>query len=258
MSLTITKDGAKVDRISRNLGILTGAIAFDSSYPTGGELITDISKYFKTILQCMFDPNGGYNFEFDKSNNTVLVRIGPHTHTFKVKDATSGGVALESSRGLVGASGAGTPFLCSVTAASTRAEFRLESNLGHTHIVDVKDNDGSEAGETALYYDDDATNVNERILCVNPEDRDRYIMCEENYGHSHKIKITDDDNAATAGIALTLDDNGTHPDRLLCQNANNADVEDNECESSCSFVEIPNTANLTALTAVRFLAIGLI
>jgi len=95
MALTINFDTDRVERISRNLGILTGTIDFDSSYPTGGELLTGISNKFMRLLRVTFDQKSGYLFEFDKANNKVKVlhptrQITPsgsntsesaHTHT---------------------------------------------------------------------------------------------------------------------------------------------------------------------------------
>jgi len=71
MSLTVTKDMPACERLTRSLGILSGTIAFDSSYPTGGESLSDISKYFKTLLFCFVEDNSGYSFTFDKTNNKV-------------------------------------------------------------------------------------------------------------------------------------------------------------------------------------------
>lgn len=73
MALTVTLDTHRgAERVSRNLGMLTGTIAFDSSYPTGGEDLADISKHFKTLLAVGFEAEGGYNFAFDKTNDTVI------------------------------------------------------------------------------------------------------------------------------------------------------------------------------------------
>lgn len=71
MALTVSLDIPKVERISRNLGILTGTIAFDSSYPTGGESASDITGYFKTCLRLVCDSKGGYIFTWDKSNGKI-------------------------------------------------------------------------------------------------------------------------------------------------------------------------------------------
>lgn len=71
MSLTLTKTIPRTERISRNLGVFVGTIAFDSSYPTGGEDTSDITANFKNCLQIQFQGKSGYIFEWDKTNDKV-------------------------------------------------------------------------------------------------------------------------------------------------------------------------------------------
>lgn len=74
MSITVTLDRPRKERISRSLSILTGTITFGNPYTTGGgELLTDISGEFKSLKRMTFDQKGGYMFEFDKANNKVKV-----------------------------------------------------------------------------------------------------------------------------------------------------------------------------------------
>lgn len=76
MALTATLDQRSPIRIGNTKsshGILTGTVAFDSSYPTGGEDVTAVSKYFRKILRMTFNSDSGYLFEWDKTNNKILV-----------------------------------------------------------------------------------------------------------------------------------------------------------------------------------------
>ena len=73
MTIAVTLDRPRRERISRSLSILTGTIDFSSTYPTNGELLTDISGKFKTLQRMTFDQKGGYLFEFDKTANKVKV-----------------------------------------------------------------------------------------------------------------------------------------------------------------------------------------
>jgi len=73
MALTVSLHVPQVERISRNLGILVGKVSFDSSYPTGGESCSGISRYFKSILNITFTGKDGYIFEYDKTNDKVKV-----------------------------------------------------------------------------------------------------------------------------------------------------------------------------------------
>jgi len=58
---------------SPKVGTISGTIAFDASYPTGGESITDITGKFKTCYTVVCESNTGYMFEFDKTNSKLKV-----------------------------------------------------------------------------------------------------------------------------------------------------------------------------------------
>lgn len=49
----------------RALKFVTGTFAFDSSYPTGGESITDIANQFTELLGILVNPRLGYVFSVD-------------------------------------------------------------------------------------------------------------------------------------------------------------------------------------------------
>jgi len=140
MALTVTKDMPKAERISRSLGILTGSIDFDDSYPTGGEDASDISDYFQTCLTIQCEAKNGYVFEYDKTNDKIKVRA---------------------------------------------------------------------------------------------------------------LKIDDDDDAASVGVALYCDDDASGNDQIKCVTANNADVY-------VKLAEVGDGTDLSGLTGVKFIAVGLI
>ena len=76
MAVTVTLDFPRVEGLERGsaqrgLGLISGAIAFGSSYPTGGEDITDITDKFKTCLHIICEAAGGYSFEYDKTNGKL-------------------------------------------------------------------------------------------------------------------------------------------------------------------------------------------
>ena len=77
MALTVTLDMPKAERISRNLHMVTGIMTFSGTYPTNGELLTDVSKWFITLLRMTFDQKSGYLFEFVKgaTNATCKVKV---------------------------------------------------------------------------------------------------------------------------------------------------------------------------------------
>lgn len=56
-------------------------IAFDSSYPTGGESLTATDLGFAAMPRDVrVEPKGGYVFEYDRTNSTVLVYYGDNNN----------------------------------------------------------------------------------------------------------------------------------------------------------------------------------
>ncbi|MAH44397.1 hypothetical protein CMI37_01115 [Candidatus Pacearchaeota archaeon] len=130
MAITVTKDTVGAERISRNLGVLTGSIAFDSSYPTGGESSTDISGQFRTCLQVMIEPSGGYNFVWDKTNDKIMAYYpsnpAAHTHTITLS-GTHAGNAVE------------------LTANSNAAALGEAGGTGYTGITGIQNATAADA-----------------------------------------------------------------------------------------------------------------
>ena len=75
MALTITSvTGRKESMGSKRFEIVE--LAFDSSYPTGGEALTPATLGFQTIDFVLVEPAGGYTFEYDHTNQKVIARVG--------------------------------------------------------------------------------------------------------------------------------------------------------------------------------------
>jgi hypothetical protein len=77
MSLTVVFDYPRAKKLHRHWGMVSGNIAFDSSYPTGGELANaannSISGKFKSCKEILCTPTAGYHFEYDATNNKIKV-----------------------------------------------------------------------------------------------------------------------------------------------------------------------------------------
>ena len=57
---------------NKPMRMVFGTIAFDNSYPTGGEAIT-LSTYFPGGIECVdVFPQAGYVFVYDKANAKVI------------------------------------------------------------------------------------------------------------------------------------------------------------------------------------------
>lgn len=79
MSLTVVFDYPRPKKIQRHWGMISGNIAFDSSYPTGGELANssgnNISGKFKSCKEIVCVPTSGYHFEYDATNDKIKAMV---------------------------------------------------------------------------------------------------------------------------------------------------------------------------------------
>lgn len=78
MSITVTLDYPRAKKIGPSLKTISGSIAFDSSYPTGGELANGangITRHFKSCKQIICEQNSGYLFQYDQSNTKIKVLV---------------------------------------------------------------------------------------------------------------------------------------------------------------------------------------
>lgn len=71
-------------------------IAFDSSYPTGGEALTASNVALSVIEDWNIPPNSGYLFNYDATNSKVLAYasggVAAHSHDLLVKGAAAAGI----------------------------------------------------------------------------------------------------------------------------------------------------------------------
>jgi len=128
-----------------NLRVVFGSMAFDSSYPTGGEGATrsqlSVGRIVNSTVMVQVEAESGYTFEYDYTNSKVQAYNGGgstvaghthtattdghthtattsgHTHTVTVTDSTTG-TAIEFLDGAVHVSGA-TANITSASATDT-------------------------------------------------------------------------------------------------------------------------------------------
>jgi hypothetical protein len=53
--------------------VVTATVAFDSSYPTGGETLTLSKLFLGTLSAITIGSKSGYVFSYDYTNNKILV-----------------------------------------------------------------------------------------------------------------------------------------------------------------------------------------
>jgi len=94
MALTIAYDLVSPSRVGMRggLGLLSGTIAFDSAYPTGGEEL-DLTDYFDDLYLVLFENKSGLIFEYDYDNKKVLAYYPKAATTSTVTIAGTGGTA---------------------------------------------------------------------------------------------------------------------------------------------------------------------
>jgi hypothetical protein len=100
MSLIVTykEDKSLLDKCGHGFNFVTGSVAFDSSYPTGGEAM-DMSKVFPTSVHIvLFETKAGYIFEYDYTNKKVKAKYPTKTQA----------VANSGANQLIATSGAAT------------------------------------------------------------------------------------------------------------------------------------------------------
>ena len=72
-----------------NQHIVTGTIAFDSSYPTGGESFTAADLGLRVVDLMLVQATKGFDYEYDYTNSKVLV------YTQGVAHGSAGSVTLD-------------------------------------------------------------------------------------------------------------------------------------------------------------------
>jgi hypothetical protein len=73
MALAVTSEKISV---FGDLRFSTGTIAFDTSYPTGGEPIVPADVKMSKLLVLLVESNDGYVFTWDDTNDTLIAYHG--------------------------------------------------------------------------------------------------------------------------------------------------------------------------------------
>lgn len=77
---------AKADK---PLLFITGTFDFDTSYPTGGELFTEVSGLFTTLLGVVFEQRTNRVVTYDYTNNKVLLQTALGTEAANASNQSS-------------------------------------------------------------------------------------------------------------------------------------------------------------------------
>lgn len=255
MSLAVTVTSQKSERMTRNMGVLAGKMAFNDTYTTGGFDAAGISKYFKSsrLFSVQCEQEAGYAFMYDDTNDKIKVyAVGAltgiaaeaaHTHVMPgfdnygpadITGITKGTPALVHNAdptgnlaalplyGLegYGASGRNILSLQSTTNANTSIMGSLDDITGIfpgacTPRFYVHDSD---APAGVKIYVEDATPW--KLEFVSPTGEDAYIICPfeavANTPPGYAYAIKVTHAAdAATGVELEFDDNGSADAQLV-------------------------------------------
>lgn len=253
LALTDVYDGVVGDRRK-----VVKSVAFDSSYPTGGESLTAADFGLTVIDYVLPSFSVGFSLEYDKSNSKLKAfytnadgNVSVNTGTVTDDDsAASNGTAVYVVPDVDGV----TAYLESTTAGNADTTFTIGSG-GPAVFV----NDNNTPGGVQLYYDEDATDADSRFLAVTATGADQFITAAD----GSKIRVVYDASAATNGVAVYIDDDAASAHLKLLfvspTNANGTYTTDDTVGAALAdgaMVEVANTTSLAAITGAIVTAYG--
>lgn len=260
MALTLTDVS---DRVVGDRRKVTKSVAFDSSYPTGGESLTP-ADFGLTVIDYIEPTHSvGFALEYDGTNQKLkafYTNAGTAditTNTGGVVDddsAASNGTAVN----IVVQNDTGPyAYLESTTAGNADTTFLIGSGGPAVGV-----NDNNTPGGVQLYFDEDAANTDERFLAVSPTGADLWLTAAD----GSIILVKHDASAATNGVAIYIDDDAANAyEKLLFVSPTNAAGSYTTSDTITAqatagtdgaLTEVANTTNLTAITAAIVTAHG--
>lgn len=225
---------------------------FDSSYLTSGEVLTAANFGLDRFEDFEIEDSEGLSFDVDIATGGATAQLKAYTvggktlstETVRIKDddtAASNGVAVyvHTKNGVE----AWLEFV-----SPTNADANLTINNGGSKAF-IFDADAAATDGVALYFDEDATNANERLMCVSQSNQDLYLTI----AGGKIIKIKDNDTAATDGVQVYCDEDSTNSyDRLLFVSPTNTSGTANTSTTYTGFglapAEVASGTDLSSIT----------
>lgn len=243
MALTISNKQFRTEGARRGV---TLDVAFDSSYPTGGESLSLADLGFvATVDQLQAENKDGYRFEYDESNKTLIVHDKPYVETSltltDADGAAAAGVLVYVHIDEVSEQGSARAHLEFVSPTNADGTGTAYSG-GPTYYI--QDDDDAATGGVALYFDEDAT-IGSRLLANTGRD------CLVDIGNGRVIKVTHNATPATPGVAIYFDEDAAATHGRL-QFVSPTNVSGSETTQT----EVANATDLSGLTGVRIDATG--
>jgi hypothetical protein len=234
-------------------------LTFDSSYVTGGEEITASNFGLDRFESIDIEDSEGYTYDVDiatggaTANIKAYYMVGSNISTTEAITLTDSNTAeTDGVQVYVHTKDGKTAWLEFVSPTDADATGTL-SNGGSDYFI--FDSDSAATDGVELYFDEDATVVDERLMCVSPSNNDLYVPIS---GTNKFIKIKDNDTAATDGVGVFCDENASNTyGRLLYISPTNTDgtgSTDDEYVPLAPFVadaaltEVDNATDLSSIS----------
>ena len=225
-------------------------VGFDSSYASGGESLTAANVGLTSIHRVSAAPKSGYVFAYDYSANKLRVyNSGTAINTQSIT-LTDDNTAATNGRQLYVDSVDGVYGYLNTTLTADGTGTLATS--GSTYIV--RDDSTGGTMDTALYFDEDAANVDERFLSNFKSQSDHFI----NVGNGTCIRVKHSATASSLGVPVYFKETGTaYTAKLLFVSPTNVAGTGRTDDSKTNYAgspvlaEIDASTNLSALTGVE-------
>ena len=211
------------------LQICTGTISLAGDYVTGGFSL-DLRSKFGLLKDVIFEHDSAYIFNYDHTNRKVLMynplgsvaATGAGTaHSHAITTPTAAGSSHSHTAGAITVAGSLGSESTHTHASTglTASGAATAAGSSHTHTATLSYADASAKNATVI--DDDTPAGN--IIYVKSNAFSPYLCCNMATDTANKtvdfdgvnVTIVHDASAAVGGVALTFDDDGTQPDRLI-------------------------------------------
>lgn len=225
---------------------------FDDSYLTTGEVITASYFALDRFENVMIEDSEGYTFDVDVATGGATASIKAYS---TLGDKTAENIELTDSN-TAGTDGVAV-YLHTKNGVQGWFEFVSPTNADGNGTLSTAGNsyfifdaDGAATDGVAIYFDEDATIQDERLMAVCPSNQDIYVPV----GGNQFIKIKDNDDAASTGVQVYFDEDSTNTnDRLLFISPTNTDgtgATDDEYRplAGVKLSEVASTTDLSGLT----------
>lgn len=125
MALTVSVTRRNV---SGNQNIVTGTVAFDSSYTTGGLALTAATLGLRVVDMIIIQPRSGFVFDYDYTNSKLLAFT---------QGATTGATAVSGTTGALMNTDAGVEGTARLQSSTTSGTFKWGSLLEVTNTTSL-------------------------------------------------------------------------------------------------------------------------